>query len=859
MSPRPDVLGYPSPTTSRYVILAAALLASGLFVGNWAHNQLRGDQWLRTVLACQIGRTPTSDLQEQLRAEKEFEGCTADVERTRAGFALGGMVVAGGAAAVVMFVAPVVVVRRRRLRRAGPALAGAVERFGELAREAGIEQHVRPLVGTARQRDAFSFGSPGRYRVALPPAVAVRWRDARLFDPLVRHELAHVRQRDVSLAWLTRSVWYALVPILALPAVAALVDGDRSLLGDYLWRAALLGGVVALLSAALLRSREYVADLRAARWQGDPAAVEAVVGTARPGPPDAFHRLLAKHPSPGHRVDVLRSPGLLVRSGFLDGLVGAFLGGLTVPLVVSGLSPLLSASTDATASYLVASLVLGPVLGASVGLAVWRDALFARVTGDDPAAGGVACGVGIGLVGGQAVSLGGTTTGLSAGFGHPAWLLVSAVAGVGVTIMSAGLAQLWTDAAPRLASQRACWVAALVVNAVLFTVLLWSTSLFQVAADGGGWALGRSELTLHLASWPMFWTVLGLALLGALPVALGRSARSMPDWLVEVPEARGWRRVVATRQWVTAVGMSLATGLLAVAVIVAYRVGAGRAPSGALAFERFQAYQWVVALAAAVAVAAIVLLGDLAGPGLVATVLPLTAALGSAGWLVLNLSLGAPFDFTVLMLMLRPATVLGWYVALVVLPIVYAPTRLPRLPRKSVRLPMAVATASVATVVIGSIALDQREHLVPPAEVGASVLTQPLGSGSGDAGASYLAEVAPLLTRQYAAVEQFTQGVLTDPSTTPAEKADAIEQQVEPTVSALVVRWAAYRPGSAEVARVHAIALSALRTAALKYQAAVQALRTQDQASVAEVSRLDATEKQLWAQWHQRQAALGGG
>jgi hypothetical protein len=157
------------------------------------------------------------------------------------------------------------------------------------------------MLGAAAQRDGFSYGTPGRYRIALPRAVAVRWRDASLFDPLVRHELAHVAHRDVALAWLARSVWYALAPLLAAPLLIIPVSGDRSLLPDYLWRAALLAVVVQLVSSALLRSREHDADLRAAWGPGGPEAVAAVVARVRqPGAAPWYRRLLpTTRPRPG--------------------------------------------------------------------------------------------------------------------------------------------------------------------------------------------------------------------------------------------------------------------------------------------------------------------------------------------------------------------------------------------------------------------------------------------------------------------------------------------------------------------------------------------------------------------------------
>lgn len=855
MPTRPEVLGYPSPTTSRYVILAAALLASGLFVGNWVHLQVRGDRWLRTVVACESGRASETGLEAQARSQDAFESCTADAERTRALFGVGGVVVTAAVAAGVLFLAPLMVIRRRRLRTPGPALTGAVERFDELAREAGVGRHVRPMLGSSRQRDAFSFGAPGRYVVALPPAVAVRWRDPGLFDPLVRHELAHAKQRDIALAWLTRSIGYALVPILVLPVLTALLGGDGSLVGDYVWRAALLGAVVALLSAALLRSREYGADLRAARWQGDPAVVEAVVARARPAGEGRWRGLLAKHPSPAQRVDVLRAPGLLVRVGFVDGLVGAFLGGLTVPLLVSGLTPYLTGARNATDGYLVASLLIGPVLGASVGLAVWRGALFGRVVGDVQDAGPVAAGVGIGLVAGQAVSLGQTATGLTAGLTHPAWLLVSAVAGAGVTLVSAGFAQLWADAAPRLGSLRVCWLVALAVNGALFSVLLWSTSLFQLAADGGGWALGRSELALGLAGWPMYATVLGLAAAAVVPVAMSRGALHVPDWLVEGDSGEGgvpWPHRAA-RDLGAAALVALVAGLLAGAVMVTYRIAVGPAADGEASFERFLAYQWVVALAAAVAVTAVAVRDRVRGAGFGSVVVPVSAAVGSLGWLGLNLSLGATLDLHVFSLLLRPATVIGWYVALVATPLAYLIGRLPGL---TIRVPTAVAATSVLAAASGAVVLGLRDHLVAPETFDTSVLSAPLAPAPGDAAAAYLADVVPLLTAQYAAVDQDAHQILADPTLSQAQQADALEQRTEPAVAQMLAAWERYDAPAGEVSQAHAVALSALRTSALKYHVLVLALRSSDEAALAQAVDLDTTESGLWRQWTQWQSTL---
>src|SRR6266545_211413 len=367
--PRPNVLAYPSPTTSRYLIFLAALLSAGLFIGNWVHNQVLDREWFAAVVRCeQVARQQTGtqpSLEAAIARENAAARCRAAADRRRAAFAFGGAAAAGAAGLVVLYLVPGVLERRRRLRPILPGLEPAGER-------------VAALAGAAGQRDGFSYGTPGRYRIALPRAVAVRWRNASLFDPLVRHELAHVAHRDVALAWLARSVWYALAPLLAAPLVIMLFSSDRSLLGDYLWRAALLAVVVQLVSSALLRSREHDADLRAAQGMGGPEAVSAVVARVRqPGAAPWYRRLLANHPPPVRRLAVLDRPELVAEVTFLDGFTAAFLATLAMPLIEQVSVTFLMGSGRSDLGKVAAALVAGPLLGGSVGLGLWRAAVVA--------------------------------------------------------------------------------------------------------------------------------------------------------------------------------------------------------------------------------------------------------------------------------------------------------------------------------------------------------------------------------------------------------------------------------------------------------------------------------------------------
>jgi Zn-dependent protease with chaperone function len=163
------------------------------------------------------------------------------------------------------------------------------------------------FVGTTALRDAFCYGRPGRYRIALPTGLVIRPTSAS-FDAVVRHELAHVAHRDVALSQMVHSVWYALTPLLLLPLVLSLAHGDLSVLPDYVWRAAVLAAVVLLAQRAVLWSREHDADLRAGQATGAGQAMTAALSSIRRPPATRLRRALARHPDVTARLDVLRNP-----------------------------------------------------------------------------------------------------------------------------------------------------------------------------------------------------------------------------------------------------------------------------------------------------------------------------------------------------------------------------------------------------------------------------------------------------------------------------------------------------------------------------------------------------------------------
>jgi hypothetical protein len=867
---RLDVLAFPSPTTARYVVFAVAMLSSGLFVGNYVHGMTMGDSWTRTIAVCEGRYGAAGSVASVLAQQQDFVECAADAERSRVAVTLAGAVTIAVLGVVLMWLVPAVVQRRRRLRPFPEALDGASRRFAELAARAGTAGRVQPVLGPASQRDAFSFGAPRRYRTALPPAVAVRFRDAATFDPVVCHELAHVAHRDVTLAWLTRLVWWALAPLLLVPVVAGLLEGDLSLLRSYWWRATLLGLAVTLLSSQLLRTREYGADLRAARLGG---AVEPLVAVLRraPSPPSAkaapalWRRVLAKHPTNEDRISVLLEPVRVTGTGFADGLAGAFLAALALPLLVSTISPVFALAGRSDLAYAVAATLLGPLLAGAVGMGVWRAALYARSRGGSASPLGVSLGVGVGVLLGQAVSLQQAGLGSLTGSSRPAWLLVSGLLAAGAVAVTSGLAHLWADLSPRLGSARAAWLPSLVLSSGVFASMLWSSTLFQTAVDVGGWPLARATMPGLLSPWLMVVLVAVLALASGLALAARpRGARAVPGWLTEEAPPSSWLRPDEPAPGVVAVTVAaLVAGLAGVAVVVGYRMVAGPSPSDTVTYERFLAYQWVGALAAAATLVAAVVAWPRRGPGAALVAGPLAAMVVLAGYLVLNVAIGGSVDGRLVAEFARPVVTLGFYATLLAaLPVVVVAEAVRRA-RGRAGVPAWVATATAVPVVVlsGTAVLSARSDLVS-LEIPESAFGDLVGSEDDATEAlrtefvAYVSTVVPQVTQGAVAVAAQAQHVLSDTTADPQQRADAMQEQVVDPLERLTVEMEEHATGAQEVAALHHEVVQALRLDVRRYALVVDNGGVVDQAVVEEWERLLTEASQHWARWRELRQQL---
>lgn len=851
---RVNILAVGSPTTTRYVALLAALLSAGLFAGSWVYNQTQGRDWIKVVVDCAgqalqstlREKTPVPPVQAEAAVATLQSTCRGAAERGRAVYALGGAGVAGAGGLIVVYLAPVLVRRRRRLRTLGTPLQPASDRFAALAAEAGLRRAPRVERGPARQRDAFSYGPPGRPRVVLPPAAAVRWRDPGLFDPLVLHELAHVRHGDVALAWLARSVGYALAPLLALPVVVALLSGDRSLLGDFLWRAALLALAAALISAALLRSREHDADLRAAQITGDASPVIALLRQVPPqARPARLQQLLARHPAPSQRILALQQPERVTGLTFLDCFITAFLAALLFPLAVNVLVVLFTGAGRTDLGELAAALLAGPLLGGSVGLGLWRAALLSRTTGAAPRVAPAAAGVAAGLVAGQLTSLGGTGSG---GLHNAGWLAVSAALGFGATALCAAMGQLYADAIPRLRRRAALTAAAVVVNGLIFATALWIGTTLQFLLDNAGAAFGRQWLVTVLPSTSLVRvTVAALALSAAWALWPRKAQLRAPAWLIEPGGPPIWPAGgLRARHWAAA---ALASGIAAEGCLAVFHFIAGPPVSLSVQAQRYYLYLWVAAAAGAACTVVLCRLDRARGPGVACLAAPLATLTAATGFLAVNTALGGHLTEQFVVNVTTAPAALGLLFSLTAAPAGLIPPAHRPHGRRAHQLLTACLVPALSMIAITAVLITGRDTVAGPAATLTPANTpasSAIPAATAD-GLRYLDTTAPAIVAAYSPVKQSIAAAAA--ATTQHAAVQLIRADVLPRLHAILHQAESVRPGTAQLASIHSACIAALRAAISGYSLLAQGIQDNNASVLAQGTRILHTATAAWTQW----------
>ncbi|NJP35330.1 M48 family metalloprotease [Micromonospora thermarum] len=325
------------------------------------------------------------------RAQQDLVRCLAPFEQAQAGWVLVGLAVLLAVAAALFLTTPGWIRRRGRLVEVTP---GRFPRLhAELVRLTSVAGLARPpsflLDPAAGSPGGLAFGRVGRYAVRINAGlVPLSVTGPGTFRAVVLHELAHLRNRDVDLAYAVVALWRACVAVALVPLAVVLlyptivadpgrapwdVSGYEPTVAHVGGRAVVFVAVAYLARNAVLRARETHADARVAEFGAGADLRRAVTLTATPHGARGWLRRLGVHPTVAARLAAVDDPARRHRPGFGE----LFLAGLTTVIAFSGLSHyvVLAVTHDGAAGPRAAAWIVAPVVTGILGAAAWRARL----------------------------------------------------------------------------------------------------------------------------------------------------------------------------------------------------------------------------------------------------------------------------------------------------------------------------------------------------------------------------------------------------------------------------------------------------------------------------------------------------
>ncbi|MCS7482641.1 M56 family metallopeptidase [Umezawaea endophytica] len=391
---RPELLRTPSGTTLRFGTLVALALATtwfvaGAFAATWPPRTFLDDASCQVRADLYLTSTGSVDPDESKWAA--YRDCMSGFFAPRLGWLVGGVVLLLLVATAVYVAWPKWRIRRSGLERLDsfPALWAKLSGpLDELVARAGLAKAPEFRLDAASSRaGGVAFGSSRKPVVCLDAGlVALLDRDRAGFDAVVLHELAHVRNGDVTTTYATLSAWRALLAVVLLPYLVLVVDPllgwdfsnlDSPVTTGIVVRVVLLVVLVYLARTAVLRSRERYADALVAVWTGDADPYRTLRAV-----PDHRRvlRWVAIHPSLAARNAAMSDPKSLLRNGFLEALASGVAVQLAWSHLVDGLSKI-DWYRSGNESFLVMRVVWGVAVATLVCVIAWRGAAYLRAGG----------------------------------------------------------------------------------------------------------------------------------------------------------------------------------------------------------------------------------------------------------------------------------------------------------------------------------------------------------------------------------------------------------------------------------------------------------------------------------------------
>jgi Zn-dependent protease with chaperone function len=372
---RLNPLALPPATTGRFLLLVATGLAASVQVYGWLVARLA------TVSAApaycvEAARRITGSVRPEDLIDW-YSGCEVWANVREAGFVLW-MIGVFVAVTVVIYLAMPWWARRSmmplRLYAASPALAATVDWIEDVVAEEAPGRAVSVYVASGSGGDR-AFGRIGRYAIALTSSrltAAARDPGDPALRSVLKHELAHLRNRDIDLTYLTIAVWWGFLgAVVALPLVYVAFPAPEALAG-LSWRLGVLLLLFWLLRASVLRVREHYADVTS---DGGEDLERTLYDSPGPYTGSRLRGWFRFHPYTLIRILVLRDPDRLYKlEPGVAAAVGALIG-LGYP-PAHYLADLLLPDRTYLPDWLC-GLLFGTIAASVLAGSVWRAALWA--------------------------------------------------------------------------------------------------------------------------------------------------------------------------------------------------------------------------------------------------------------------------------------------------------------------------------------------------------------------------------------------------------------------------------------------------------------------------------------------------
>lgn len=384
----------PAGTTLRFLVLAVAMVVATVAM---LSSILRPLPYQDVASVCQFaaGYDPGGKLIDELvRDQAQEDAVRACVEKAEEVPRWYGP--AGTGAVLLAAGGLYLLIPRRKRSRPGVEALHTGDPQGEvraevvaLAERAGVRSLPDLVVDlSALDPGAVVYGRAGRRTLCLNNGLLhTRRVNTARFEAVVLHELAHIRNRDVDIAYAVTALWRVFLALVVVPytlliggsLVAAQFFGVFWGADEVFWPAsrpatvkaigvaAFLFLLVVLARADTLRHRELYADRGAVALGADPAVWQAQSEGRTQGRSAlrAVAALWRSHPSWSERWRSLHNPaGLFALTD--------------VPLFLLGVVTLVTGnSLSAVWDRGVAAWVVGALAACVVTVAVWRAALYA--------------------------------------------------------------------------------------------------------------------------------------------------------------------------------------------------------------------------------------------------------------------------------------------------------------------------------------------------------------------------------------------------------------------------------------------------------------------------------------------------